>query len=113
MSDLKTLQEMCKSLGVTRRAVQGYEDAGLVTAAGRNKYGYLLYGEKEQNRIRKVKLYQQIGFTIREIKELIDAPDSIVKEAMEKQVTKLEEEHGKLSALIEEVKEIIRKLGEI
>ena len=42
-----TLRELCDSLGVSRRAVQGYEKAGLVSPEGKNERGYLLYsGEK-------------------------------------------------------------------
>ena len=49
MDNLKTLREICNILEVTRRAVQGYEKAGLVTPSERNKYGYLLYNEIERN----------------------------------------------------------------
>lgn len=34
MSEI-TLREVCEKLGVSRRAVQGYEKAGLVTASGK------------------------------------------------------------------------------
>lgn len=111
MSDLKTLQEICKTLGVTRRAVQGYEQAGLVSAADRNKYGYLLYGEKEENRIKRIKLYQQFGFKIKEIKDLIDAPNCVVKVALERQVVKIKEEQKRLNTLIAKAKELIMELG--
>lgn len=40
-----TLREICEALEVSRRAIQGYEKAGLVVATGRNKYGHLLYDE--------------------------------------------------------------------
>lgn len=111
MSNLRTLQEICKALGVTRRAVQGYEEAGLVAAVDRNKYGYLLYGEAEQKRIEKIKLYQQFGFKLREIKELIDAPDHILKEALERQVEKLKEEQKRLNTLIIEAEELIDEIS--
>ena len=48
MNGMKTLHELCDALGVSRRAVQGYEKAGLVAPSGRNKYGHLLYDEKAQ-----------------------------------------------------------------
>ena len=64
----KTLREICSEVGASRRAVQGYEKAGLVEASGRNKYGHLLYNEKAQKRIVEIKLYQDMGFKIREIK---------------------------------------------
>ena len=51
MENCRTLHEICDAVGVTRRAVQGYEKAGLVCATDRNKYGHLLYDEESQQRI--------------------------------------------------------------
>lgn len=74
MSEYKTLQEIHNTLGITRRAIQGYEEMGLVRASDKNKYGYLLYGENELRRIEKIKMYQEFGLKLKEIKELIDVP---------------------------------------
>ena len=73
-----TLREICETLGVFRRALQGYEKAGLVTASGRNKYGHLLYDKDAEMRIAQIKFYQQLGFSIKEITMIIDAPDTAV-----------------------------------
>lgn len=48
---MKTLKEICSELGVSRRAVQGYDAAGLVKATNKNKYGHLLYNRRAQERI--------------------------------------------------------------
>ena len=109
MGNLKTLREICNILEVTRRAVQGYEKAGLVTPSERNKYGYLLYNEIEQERIKKIKLYQQFGFKLKEIKDLIDAPEYVVKEAVERQVSKLKREITRLSTLIDRAEGLIEE----
>jgi DNA-binding transcriptional MerR regulator len=109
MDNLKTLREICNILEVTRRAVQGYEKAGLVTPSERNKYGYLLYNEIEQERIKKIKLYQQFGFKLKEIKDLIDAPEYVVKEAVERQVSKLRSEITRLSTLIDMAEGLIEE----
>ena len=34
------LREIFETLEISRRALQGYEKAGLVSATGRNKYGH-------------------------------------------------------------------------
>ena len=68
-----TLREICETLGVSRRALQGYEKAGLVAATGRNKYGHLLYDDSAKLRIARIKFYQQLGFTIKEITAIIDS----------------------------------------
>lgn len=64
------------------KAFQGYEKAGLVKASARNERGHLLYDEGGQKRIKQIKQYQQLGFTIKEIKWLIGAPDIDVKKAL-------------------------------
>lgn len=106
----KTLHEVCESFGVTRRAVQGYEKAGLVAASGKNDRGHLLYNIQSQERIRKIKLYQQLGFKIKEIQEIIDAPGEVLKEVLEKQVIKLKKEKTQIEGLIEKAYELINAI---
>ena len=100
MDETKTLSEVCSVLEVSRRAVQGYENAGLVSATGKNKYGHLLYDEEAQRRIKQIRLLQQLGFKVKEIKEIIDAPDEVLRKAVEGQIESLQAE-------IEYKKEII------
>lgn len=110
MNGMKTLHELCDTLGVSRRAVQGYEKAGLVTPSGRNKYGHLLYDEKAQKRIARIRLYQQLGFRIKDIKELLDAQDDTVKQMLEKQIMYLKEERTMIDRLIAEAGKLIEEI---
>lgn len=105
-----TLREVCDTLKVSRRAVQGYEKAGLVCASGKNRYGYLIYDEHAQERIRQIKLFQQLSFTLKEIKEIIDAPNPVVKAALEERVEKLQEKREDLDELISKAYELIETL---
>ena len=107
-----TLREICETLGVSRRALQGYEKAGLVKASGRNKYGHLLYDKDAEMRIAQIKFYQQLGFTIKEITMLIDAPDTEIKTALEQRVQKLSEEKTEMDELIEKANQMIEKLSD-
>ena len=106
----KTLREVRNAVGVTRRAVQGYERAGLVAATCRNERGYLLYDEKAQEKIKKIKLFQEMGFTIREIQELDHAPNHVLKAALEVRVEKLRAEDGRVNEMISVAMEMIREL---
>ena len=72
-----TLREVCKMTGVSRRAIQGYERAGLVLPTGKNERGYLLYDEDAMKRIRQIKFFQDMGFSIKEIKEISNAPKQV------------------------------------
>lgn len=106
----QTLRQMCAELKVSRRTVQGYEKAGLVTPSGRNKYGYLLYDEPERERIRLIRFYQQLGFPLKEMNPLLDAPDSVKKSVLQAQVEKLEADHTRLLEVIRQAKEYIAAL---
>lgn len=105
-----TLREICEVLGVSRRAVQGYEKVGLVSATDRNKYGHLLYDKAAMLRIARIKFYQQLGFSIKEIIGIIDAPNILVKAALEAQVQKLKKEKAEISELIEKANQVIASL---
>lgn len=106
----KTLKEVCTVINVSRRAVQGYEKAGLVSASGHNNRGYLLYDEDAQKRIENVKLYQEFGFSIKEIVEIIDAPDNILKEALTERLKKLKEKQKGMETVIEKMDALIKSL---
>ena len=109
MKDM-TLREVCINANVSRRAIQGYEKAGLVKATGRNERGHLLYDVNARQRIKKIKLYQQLGFTIKEIKDIIDAPNKVVKEALEDRVKKLKDKRKHMDVLISKACELIDEL---
>ena len=107
MNELKSLREVCDSLGVSRRAIQNYEKAGLVAPAERNKYGYLLYGEKEQQRISQIKMYQKFGFTVKEIRELMDASEKEKREALVKKVDELRVKKHEIEDIIETAEKMV------
>lgn len=108
---MKTLKEVCTELGVSRRAIQGYEEAGLVKATRKNKYGYLLYNQYAQERIGKIKFLQELGFSIKEIGRLIDAPKHVLKENLEMQIERLSEEIDNKKATIQKARELINTLS--
>lgn len=106
----KTLREICDNVKVTRRAVQGYEKAGLVTPSGHNKRGYLLYDEIAQTRIEQIKMYQDMGFTVNEIKNIIDGPKEELKQALRLKVVKLQEQKAHIDKVIIQAQELIMQL---
>lgn len=104
-----TLREVCVKYKVSRRAVQGYEKAGIVKSTGKNKMGYLLYDTVAQERIGMIRMYQEIGFSIREIKEIIDAPRISIIPILENQIKKLEKEKRRIEEQIDILYDLIKK----
>lgn len=105
-----TLREVCENVGVSRRAVQGYEQAGLVTPTGKNKRGYLLYSQEEQEKIRQIKFFQEMGFSIKEIKKMSNAPKDDVKKAIEQRIEVLWLEIDRKESVIEKAKKMLEQL---
>ncbi len=104
-----TLREVCVKYEVSRRAVQGYEKAGLVKATGKNKMGHLLYDAAAQERIGTISMYQKMGFSIKEIKVIIDAPQISVIPILENQMKKLKEEKRRIEEQMEILCALIQK----
>ncbi len=110
MEQMMTLREVCIVTNVSRRAIQGYEKAGLLSCSAKTERGYLLYDKEMQERIKEIKLYQEIGFRIKEIEGIIDSANSVRRQALEQQLVKLEQRREQDEALIETVKELIKQL---
>ena len=85
MSEL-TLREVCKIVGVTRRAIQGYEKIGMVQSTGKNKYGYLLYDDVAVNKIRTIKKYRDMGFSVKEVKEYLESKEDKQQEMIKARI---------------------------
>ena len=113
MKETKTLSEVCSVLEVSRRAVQGYENAGLVSATGKNKYGHLLYDEEAQRRIKQIRLLQQLGFKVKEIKEIIDAPAEVAAEAIKSQIEQMDDIIRQKEDAVRQAREWIKKLRNV
>lgn len=99
-----TLREVCEMVGVSRRAIQGYEKNGLVQPIGKNKYGYLLYDEVAIEKISTIKMYQDMGFSVKEIKQLYCLTEEERKECIAKKLVAMyiKLEHLKFTIAIAE-----------
>lgn len=102
-----TLKEVCNMVGVTRRAIQGYEQVGLVASSEKNKYGYLLYDEVMIEKIRMIKQYQDFGFKVKEIKELLESSDEICIKMLSIKLEKMRTELDSMKKNIEKMEQII------
>ena len=105
-----TLHQLCEELNISRRAVQGYEKMELVRATGRTKHGYLLYGPEAQDQIRRIRFYQEVGFTLREIKALWSLPASQQRVILLKKQRELQEKQARISDVLASLDELIATL---
>ena len=76
---MKKTNEVRKLVGVSRRTLQYYDDEGVLVAE-RSKNNYRLYDQEALDRIWKIMIYKEMGFDLKEIKQLLIASDNKKKE---------------------------------
>ncbi len=67
-----TVGKLAKEAGVNVETVRYYERTGVLPKPERKASGYRLYSEEDVKRIRFIKHAQQLGFTLKEIQELLE-----------------------------------------
>lgn len=65
-----TISELAKEFGVTTRSIRHYEDYGLIKPERRGTYR--VYTAKNKTRLQLILRGKRIGFSLAEIKEIID-----------------------------------------
>ena len=74
--DLRPIGAVARELGLTARAIRYYEEYGLLRPAVRVKGADRLFDESDVQRLAEIKrLRDVIGFSLAEIKELLDSDD--------------------------------------
>jgi len=67
-----TIGRVAKAAGVTVQTIRYYERRDLLQPADRKPSGYRVYDHEALRRLRFIKNAQVLGFTLREIEELLD-----------------------------------------
>ncbi|MBQ1257093.1 MAG: MerR family transcriptional regulator [Clostridia bacterium] len=85
-----TVHEVMKKTGVSIRALHHYDEIGLLKPARVTDAGYRLYDEEAILRLSEILFYKEIGFSLSEIKNILNSPDYDRKEALNQQIRLLE-----------------------
>lgn len=67
-----TRGELAKRSGVNFATVRYYEKLGLLAEPPRSKAGYRMFSDESVKRLHFIKQAQELGFSLREIKDLLD-----------------------------------------
>ncbi len=107
-----TRGQLAKKAEVNPETVRYYEKMGLLPKAQRTESGYRLFSEEDVKRIKFIKRAKELGFTLKEIKELLELRFETQGECQE--VRKLAEEKlidvEKKIQDLEKIKEILQDL---
>ena len=104
---LMTIGDVAKSLGMTRRMIINYENRGLIVSDVRREGGYRYYTLDTLTRIRTIRILQNMGLSLDEIRDYFD--DSVDLTPM---LTRLEGLRDELNLNIEKLRERIKSAEE-
>lgn len=114
MSGLK-VGEAARLAGVVPQTLHYYERQGLLPEPPRTASNYRLYPEEVVSRVRFIKRAQELGFTLREIKELLSlrsGPSARCQDVRERARAKVRHIDAKLRGLRAMRAELTRMIDE-
>ncbi len=103
---MKTVKEVAAITGVSVRTLHHYDAIGLLKPSEVTDAGYRLYDDRALERLQSILLFRQLQFPLKEIKEILDAPDFDPEKALEQQIELLRLQKEHLEELIEFAKRI-------
>ena len=109
----KTVHEVAKLTGITTRTLHYYDEIGLLKPSIITEAKYRQYTDDDLTRLQEILFFREVGFALKEIKELLDSPHYVRSEALERHVLILEAQKERIEALISLVKDTINGNKEI
>lgn len=83
---MKTVKEMARLAHVSVRTLHHYDTIGLLKPTRVTEAGYRLYDDAALERLYLILLFREIGFPLKEIQGILDAPDFDRNRVLEQQV---------------------------
>ena len=72
---MKSVKEIAKQSGVSVRTLHHYDAIGLLKPTRVTEAGYRYYDDEALERLYLILLFREIGFPLKEIQGILDAPD--------------------------------------
>jgi DNA-binding transcriptional MerR regulator len=82
---MQTIGEVAELAGVTIRTLHHYDEVGLLSPSERSEAGYRLYSYEDLARLQEILIWRQLGFSLAEIRSLLDDPHYDRLGALERQ----------------------------
>lgn len=104
---MKTVNQVTKISGVSRRTLQYYDEIGLLKPDGVKPSGYRLYSEENLARLWRILFYKEIGFQLLEINKILDNPPEMERQLMQKHRDIIVDKRQRLDRLLSSVDQIL------
>jgi len=98
-----TVKAVADLAGVTVRTLHHYDEIGLLKPAEVTGAGYRIYSDEDLERLQQILFFRELGFSLHEIKEIMDSPGFDRRQALLDHRKLLEERQERLGRLIQSV----------
>lgn len=115
--ELTRIGEMAKKFGVTLRTLRFYEDKGLLSPVRQGSAR--LYTHRDRVRLKLILLGRKVGFSLREVKHMMDLHDphgpntkqlKVTLEKSERQLARLHKQRDAIDEAIDDLDGLIRTI---
>ena len=93
---MKTVKQIAKQTGVSVRTLHHYDAIGLLKPTQITEAGYRLYDADALERLYLIIVYRELGFSLKKIAEILEAPDFDRNKALAEQIALLEQKREQL-----------------
>ena len=93
---MKTVNQIAKQTGVSVRTLHHYDAIGLLKPTEVTEAGYRLYDADALERLYLIIVYRELGFSLKKIADILDAPDFDRNKALDDQIILLEQKREQL-----------------
>ncbi len=104
---MKTVKEVSRITGVSVRTLHHYDAIGLLKPSHVTDAGYRLYDEGALEKLSMILVFRELGLSLKEIADILDAPDYDRNRVLEKQIMLMQERIDKLQNRISLAKGIL------
>ncbi len=93
---MKAVKEVSKLTGVSVRALHHYDTIDLLKPTQVTEAGYRLYDDTAIEKLYMILVFRELGFSLKEIADILHAPDYDRNRVLEKQIALMQERIDKL-----------------
>lgn len=97
---MKSVNEVCKLSGVSRRTLQYYDEIGLLPPSAVKESGYRQYDDESLRRLWSILFYKELGISLDDIRLLLVSPKEMEKEMIRQHKQILLKKQSRLEKMI-------------
>ncbi|WOV83803.1 MerR family transcriptional regulator [Sporosarcina jeotgali] len=103
------VKEVAALSGISVRTLHHYDELGLLKPAETSEAGYRMYSDENLAELQQILFYRALGFSLKQIKEVLANPSFNRMEALKSQRQMLHQKRAQLDDMIETIERTIKE----